>query len=149
MNTALTRRASRCHQDMGGYAYLEVLIAAVVLSVALVPASDALREVVSHTQQQRDLLSINYNTQALFETVLTNPYTTLAAEISVGSPVASRFSDPAATLHRRIVYILPFDADNADSDDDHFTGAESNLLQIQIVSENTGIEFITVMSQPS
>lgn len=132
-----------------GYAYIEVLIAAIVLSLALVPASDALMEVIRHTQEVRSLLQTNYHIQVLLETVLTNPYTTLAAELSVAAPVASRFSDPTATTHRRIVYILPFDADNADTDDNHFSGAESNILRVQVVSENTGIEFTTLMRQPS
>ena len=132
-----------------GYAYLEVLIAALVLSIALVSASDALREVVRHTQQVRTLMQTNYSAQALLETVLTKPYTTLAAELSVTAPEASSFSDPVATPQRRIIYILPFDADNADADDNHFSGAESHMIRVQVVSEQNGVEFTTVMRQPS
>ncbi len=129
-----------------GYGYVEVMVAALLLSIALIPAADALRDTVMHDRERRNLMSASYATKALLETVLTEPFADLQAQASATGGVApSAYSDVPSATPRRLIWVRPYDADNADGDDDISTGADDGIVQVVAEAQNTGIRFVTLV----
>ena len=123
-----------------GYAYVEVIIAALLIAVALAPAAEALRTVAHNAAVQRNLLSIQYNVASRMEQVLAAGVMALEAEAtSTGGTTASSWSDAATTSPRIVVYLKPYDADNADLDGDTTTGTDAGVVEVVVEAENTGI----------
>lgn len=84
---------------------------------------------------------------ALMEEVLAQPFDALdAAALAAGSPTTlTHYSDPPGTVDRRLVFLSRYDADNADGDDDPFTGTESGLIWVRVTLADTvhGFESLT------
>ncbi len=134
-----------CHPNQG-YAYVEVLIAAIVLSTALVPATDALRHVVQHSAAQRDLLIHEFAATATLESVLAESFAALDLEAqSTGGTSPSAFSDPVGTPNRKLVWLAPFDLDNADADNNTLTGAEPGIVRVAVTIPELGISYETLI----
>ena len=131
----------------GGFSYIEVLIAVAVLAVALVPAIEALNISGQSSALYSARVAQHHRLVARMETLLAASYSALAAEASTpGSPTASAvYSDPGGTASRRLVYITAYDGDNADADNDPFTGTDANLLWLRVEIENSvvGLEALT------
>ena len=122
-----------------GAAYVEVLIAAAVVSIALVPMLDALRAGTLVAEQQQRHVIDHYQLTASLEELLVEPHSTLAAAAAAagGPTIPTTYSDPPGTPSRRVVFISPYDGDNADTDNDPFTGTDDDLLWIRVQIENT------------
>lgn len=117
-----------------GISYVEILAAIIVIAAAVVPASDALRSAFAVAEIGSNSTVNHFRLVALTEAVLADPFTSVAAA-AAGTSTASSYSDPSGTTDRRVVYISNYDGDNADADDDPFTGTDADLLWIRAVIE--------------
>jgi type II secretory pathway pseudopilin PulG len=123
-----------------GFSYVEVLLAIVLIAVCLTPAMDALLVAVTGASVHETSLVDQYALQAKMEEVLAEPFAALtAAAIDAGAPTSpTSYSDttPFVTTDGRqiirLVYIWPYDGDNADSDDNPFTDTDPGLLYVKV-----------------
>lgn len=123
------------------------MIALAVLAVALVPAIDALTTPLGAAALHEARTAQRFLLAGKMAELLAEPYGALSAEASTpGSPTASTaYSDTAGTPNRRLVYITAWDADNADADNDPFTGTDANILwlRVEIEGEAFALEALT------
>lgn len=123
---------------MAGMTYLEVLIAILLVMTALVPALEALAPGVIGTRIHAGLVEDHYALSSRLEELLAEPFADLdAAATAAGSAtVPASYSDIVTnTSGRQVarnVYLSRYDADNADADDDPFTGTEADLLWLRV-----------------
>ena len=130
----MAAKRERCRNRNQGFTYMEVIVAIIILSIALIPAIGAIRESVSVSRGQEKLVTDAYALYAMMETTLAQPYDTLAAAAAaVGSAtIPTSLSDPVGTPDRRLVYLASYDGDNADSDNNPFTGGDAHLLWVRV-----------------
>ena len=107
-----------------------------LLAVLLVPAIGALHTGLSGSGIHADIGRDHYRLVSRLETVLAESFTDLEAA-AAGPATPSSYSDPAGPPDRLLVYIAAFDADNADVDNDPFTGTDSDVLWIRVVVEGS------------
>lgn len=133
----------RCEQ---GFSYIEVLVAVVLLAVCLAPALEALRETVSGTAVGTTATQEHYDLVGRMEQVLAQPFDLLdAAALAAGSPTTpSSYSDPSGSTPRVLVYLSRYDGDNADGDNNPFTGVDPDLLWIQVKVQGTNAVLTTL-----
>lgn len=144
MRATLTRPGYR-HT---GFSYIEVLIAVVLVGVSLAPALDALKTGMMAASTTASVADDEFYLKSKMEQVLAQPFADLdaAAQVAGSSGVATSYSDPSG-VRRRLVYISRYDADNADADNNRFTGTEANLLWVQVQFEGTTASLTTLSSQ--
>lgn len=132
-----------------GLTYLEVLIAAVLLALTLVPALDALLTAVSGTAVHESYVVDHHRLSSRMEEVLADPFSDLDAEAqAIGSPsTPTAYSDAGGTPGRVLVFLSRYDGDDADADGDPFTGGDAGLLWVQTAVENTDYELETLIAQ--
>ena len=142
---------SRRHGDMpnlrqaqirhvpGGFSYIEVLAATVLLAIALVPALEALQVGMHGADVHREATEEHYHVAGKMEEVLAEPFDQLvAAAAAAGAPtVPTSYSEAPATFRRRLVYLSKYDGDDADADNDPFTGVDDDLVWVRVEIENT------------
>jgi len=134
---------------MAGLTYVEVLIATVLMVVALVPAIDALRPAIQGSGIHQSETVLHYHLTATLEDVLAAPFDSLDADAqALGDPTVSSalFSDTAGSADRRLVFLSRYDADNADGDNDQFTGTDEGLIWVRVVVETTSHALETLVS---
>lgn len=123
---------------------MEVIVAVIVLSIALIPAIGAIRESVAVNRGQKKLVADSYALYAMMETTLAQPYETLAAAAAAAGSATTptSLSDPVGTPARRLVYLASYDGDNDDSDNNPFTGGDPGLLwvRVELPSEQLSVE---------
>jgi len=91
-----------------GYAYIEVLIAAIILVTAIVPATEALGTLSEHAAARRALIQTQYDAIGRMETVLAQPFDALQSEAqATGGLTPSSFSDPNGTPNALTVMLAP------------------------------------------
>ena len=142
-----SRSAGGKHQQ--GLTYVEVLIATVLMVVALVPAIDALRPAIQGSGIHQSETALHYHLTAGLEDVLARPFATLDTEAqALGDPtaVSPLFSDTAGSTDRRLVFLSRYDADNADGDNDQFTGTDQGLIWVRVEVETTSHALETLVS---
>lgn len=131
-----------------GASYVEILTATVLLTISLVPASEALRDAANGSAIYANYSAQHYQVMAKLEEVLAVSFSSLETEaIVVGSQsTATTFSDPVATPNRRLVFLSQYDVDDADGDGNPFTGMESGVVWVRVEIENTvqSLESLTV-----
>lgn len=137
-------------QRQAGYSYVEVLIAAVLIAISLVPAADALRTATVGAEIYEEYSAQHYSLLAKMEEVLAEPYGSLDAEaVAVGNKTApTAYSDPVSTPDRRLVYLAAYDIDNADGDDEPFlTGTDPGVVWVRVEIEGTvlSLESLTTL----
>lgn len=126
-----------------GFSYIEILIASMLIGIILVPALQALQSgsqgAILHQQYSIDQQLL----ASKMEQLLANEYNALSdAAMAAGDPTTlSSYSDTVIstdgrTLNRQ-VYLSPYDGDNADNDNNPFTGTDSNLLWLRVAIENS------------
>lgn len=122
-----------------GLTLVEVLVTIVLLSVVLVPAIRALQTSVVGADIHNDLATEHVRLTSRLEELLAEPFTNLeAAATAAGGPtVESSYSDAAGPPGRLLVYLGFYDGDNADTDDNPFTGTEPDLLWVRVETEGT------------
>ena len=141
---------SRRYRDgQSGITYVEVLIAAALIAVTLVPMMDAVRTASISAGVHEDAAVQNLHLVATMEDVLTEPFASLeAAATAAGSESAlTSYSDLAGSNNRRLVFLSLYDGDNADTDDDPFTGTDQGLMWVRVEVEDTAQAIETLISQ--
>ena len=128
-----------CPGRQSGISYIEVLIAVALLAVSLVPMMDAVRTATVGTSAHEDAVVQHFHLIAILETVLAEPFASLnAAATAAGSESAiSSYSDLPGSTNRRLVFLSLYDADNADADNDPFTGTDQGLMWVRVEIEGT------------
>jgi len=134
-----------------GFTYVEVIVAIIVLSIALIPAIGAIRESIAVSREQGTLVTNSYSVFSKMEYVLVQPYETLAAAaVAAGNATSpASFSDPAGVPGRRIVYLASYDGDNDDSDNNPFTGGDPGLLWVKVQIEGEVLAMESLVSRYS
>lgn len=132
-----------------GVSYVEALIAVVVLALALVPALETLQVAFSGSAVQVDVVLWQQQLATRMEDVLVEPFASLddAALAAGNETTPSSYSDAAGGPDRVLVFLSGYDGDNADADNDLFTGADAGLLWVRIAIENTPYELTTLVAQ--
>lgn len=135
------------HKQLG-MSYLEVLIAIIILTIALPAALQTLTQAVNHSRLYAHSVDAVGKLKSTMETVLNESYGDLdAAGIAAGSPTTlTTYSDSVGTDHRALVYLWRYDGDNADADNDPFTGVDAELLWIKVEIENSPHSFETLLT---
>lgn len=118
---------SRARQS--GLTLVEVLVAAVLLAVVLVPAIDALRTGMLGAEVHATTASNHYAALSRMEEVLAEPHSLLltAAGTAGNYKTPTAYSDTAGSAQRRLVFIGLYDADDLDGDGNPFTVPDPNL----------------------
>jgi len=140
---------SRDWAGQAGVSYVEALVAVVVLGLALVPALETLQVAFRGSAVQADVVLWQQQLASRMEEVLAEPFASLEdAALAAGSEsVPSSYSDAAGPPDRVLVFLSGYDGDNADADDDPFTGTDPGLLWARVAIENTPYELTTLVAQ--
>ena len=130
-----------------GLSYIEVLVATILITLTLVPMMEALKPGMEAGNLHREQSARRFALQGQLESLLAEPFGTLdAAATAAGSATTpTTYSDTAAAIPYE-VFIWRYDADNADADDDVFTGGEDDLLWIRIASADGSFSLQTLRS---
>lgn len=129
-------RAKRTRRQQAGISYAEVVAAMLILSLTAMPALDALTSAMQSAGTQASMSDDMDHLSSRLEELLTEPYASLSAA-AAGTSTASSYSDSSGATRRRLVFIAAYDGDNADTDDDPFTGTDSDILWLRVELENT------------
>ena len=122
-----------------GGSYIEVLVAAALVTVTLVPAMQALRTSSVGAAVHGESVALHYRVLGRMEEMLAEPFASLETEAqATGDPsTPTSYSDAGGTPNRRLVFLSPYDGDNADADDDPFTGTDDGLIWVRVEIEGT------------
>lgn len=131
-----------------GFSYVEALIAVVLVAVCLAPAVQALQSGTIAASTTRLVADDTAHLKSKMEQVLAQPFADLdsAAQTAGSFSVATSYSDPVGA-RRRVVYLSRYDVDNADADNDRFTGTEAGLLWVKVVLEGSTASLATLTAQ--
>lgn len=155
LRTEYTTRSERpkYHHKMAGFIYVEILIATVLIAVALVPAMEALTPAINGSGIHQNRLADHYNLVGKLEDVLAQPFNDLesAAATAGSQTVTTSYSDtvtyPDGRQITRNVYLSLYDSDNADSDNNPFTGTDAGLMWARVEIAGTGNALETLTSE--
>lgn len=131
-----------------GISYIEVIVATLLITIALVPMMDALGPGFQGSQIHRDRAEVNFALAGKLEAVLAEPFDELdAAAAAAGDfKVATTYSDVGARVPHE-VFIWRWDVDDADADDDGFTGGEDDILWVRVATVDGLTELQTLISR--
>ncbi len=137
------------HRDQYGLTLVEVLVTVALLAVLLVPVVNALTTSSQGAEVHRELASNQFRLTSRLEELLAEPFADLeAAALAAGSPqTATTYSETAGVPGRLVVYLSACDGDNADGDDDLFTGTDDGILWIRVEVEDTVHDLQTIRAQ--
>lgn len=128
---------------------MELLIATLLIVMLLVPALDAMQSGIQGSGVHTGLARNNFRVIAKLEELLARPFAELQAQAdAVGDStvlIPPPYSDPPGTTDRRRVFIARYDGDNADIDDDVFTGVDDGLLWVRITINRTNYDIRTLV----
>ena len=132
-----------------GLTYVEVLVAIAFIAITLLPIMQDLQISLAGAEINSEYTSDHYYLIAKFEEVLAEPFAALDAEATAagGPTVPTSYSDTVGTQPRRLVYLSRYDADNADADNDFFTGVDDGLLWVRTEIEATAHALETLVDQ--
>jgi prepilin-type N-terminal cleavage/methylation domain-containing protein len=132
-----------------GFSLVEVLLATVILLLALVPAIEALSSASHGAGVQQSEVQLHFQLREKMAQILAEAFQSLDQEAqSIASPSSASvvYSDPPGIRYRRRVYLSRYDADNADGDNDPFTGIDAGLLWVRVDTEHTAYVLETLVS---
>ena len=126
-------------RNQSGLTLVEVLVAVTLLAVLLIPAMRALQTGIVGADVHSDIAANHFRLTSRLEELLAEPFVDLSdAAIAAGAPTtATSYSDAAGPPGRLLVYLSLYDGDNADADNDPFTGTDADLLWIRVDIEDT------------
>lgn len=124
----------RCH--LRGFAYIEVLVAVVLLGVLLVPAMEALSTGIRGNSAA--LAARQLNLRNKMETVLSQPFSAIYAQTYLGggnttTSVSTTYSDAAGSIDRRLVVFYRYSATTG-----ALTASDTGLLFVSVYYEADG-----------
>ena len=137
---------------MAGFSLVEVLVAVVLIAIVLVPAMEALMPGIQGSGIHETRSEDHYRLMGKIEETLAEPFASLdAVAIAAGNPTtpttySDDFTYPNGRQIRRNIFISRYDGDNADADDDPFTGTDEGLLWVQGVIAGSSLSFETLSS---
>ena len=128
-----------------GLTLVEVLVTIVLLAIVLVPAIGALQTGIIGTEVHSDVTNSHYRVTSRLEELISYPFADLSdAALAAGdASTPSSFSEPPGP-GRIIVYLSFYDGDNADADNDPFTGTEDDLIWVRVEIEDSVFTLETV-----
>ena len=136
-------------QRQSGFSYVEVLIATLLIVIMLVPALDAMQSGIQGSGIHTQLAQNQYRMISKLEQTLALPFAELLEQADlVADPtvlIPAPYSDAAGTESRRLVFLARYDGDNADADNDPFTGTDTGLLWVRVTIENSFRSLETVI----
>ncbi len=135
-------------RSQAGLSYIEVIVATLLIAVALVPMMEALGPGLQGAQIHRDRAEVNFVLTGKLETVLAEPFDELdAAATAAGHyKIATGYSDTGASVPHE-VFIWRWDADNADTDGDGFTGGDDDILWVRVATADGLTDLQTLISR--
>ena len=141
--------STRFPSGQSGISYVEVLIAAALIAVSLAPMMDAVRTASISAGVHENAAVQNLHLIATLENVLAEPFSSLeASAIAAGSEsTITSYSDLAGSSNRRLVFLSLYDGDNADTDNNPFTGTDQGLMWVRVEIEGTVQAIETLISQ--
>lgn len=122
------------HQS--GISYVEVLAAVIIVAIIVLPASNAIRGSVDAAAADSRATVNHFRLMSKLEEVLAEPFSVVSAR-AAGSTTSTVYSDTGGTVDRRLVFIAAYDGDNADADNDPFTGVDPALLWVRVEIEGS------------
>ena len=133
---------------MAGLSYIEVLISILLIVVTLVPAMQALYPAVAGAGTNESRVEDHYQLAGRLEELLAESFADLdaAATAAGGETTPTSYSDTVTYADgrqiTRNVFLSRYDADNADTDNNPFTGTEDSLLwmRVEIAGSADGLE---------
>ena len=131
-----------------GFHYVEVIVATLLLTIAAVPALDALRTGLLGATLPASRLADQYRLSAKMENILATSIGSLdSAATAAGSrTTATTYSDASGSPGRRLVYLSRYDGDNADADNNGFSGVDAGLIWVRVELENGGLALESLVS---
>lgn len=139
--------------NAAGFSYVEILLAIVLIAICLVPAMEALGPAFSNIAGREELSGDFMALRSKLEEVLAAPWSELEDEaVPEGSPLLptifseTPYTMPDGRLITLNVYISGYDGNNADQDDDPFTGTDSGLLYVKVAVKGTQQQMETLVS---
>ena len=143
-------RRAVCNSQ-SGLSYVEVLISTVLIVIALVPALDALSSGILGSRLHSEQVSNQSRLIAKMEQTLATPFAELLAQAdAIADPntlIPAPYSDAAGSDFRRLVYLVRYDGDNADADNNVFTGTEADLLWVKVTVADTPLSVETLIHE--
>jgi len=131
-----------------GFSYIEVLVATLLIVITLVPALESMQSGLQGSGIHSQMAEDHYRLIAKMEETLAKSFNELLAQAdTVASPTVSvpaPYSDSAGSESRRLVYLSRYDGDNADADNDVFTGTDEGLIWVRVSIENSNQALETV-----
>ncbi len=131
-----------------GLSYIEVLVATLLIAVSLVPMMEALGPGLQGSEIHRERAEVHFVLTGKLEQVLAESFEDLDAEATVAGDynIATAYSDLAASVPHE-VFIWRWDVDNADNDDDEFTGGEDDILWVRVATVDSLTDLQTLISR--
>ena len=145
------RRVRRAHHSQTGWSYAEVLVATALLALALAPALEALQTSLLGAAIHEERAVHQQRMVTRLEQLLAEPFVDLdkAAAVAGSEKVPTSYSDSVNTADGRTVnrqvYLWSYDGDNADGDDDPFTGNDEGLLWVRVAIDGSEQALETVI----
>jgi type II secretory pathway pseudopilin PulG len=138
---------------MAGIAYIEILLAILLITITLVPALEALQPGVDGAGIHEDRLADHYQLTGRLEELLAESYGDLdeAATAAGDRFTPTTYSDivtqPDGRQLTRNVFLSRYDIDNADADNDPFTGIDEGLLWVRVEFAGTADGMETLVGE--
>ncbi len=135
------------HVLQQGISYVELLVATVLIATALVPMMNALQAGLQGATLFQTKTGFHHVLTGTVEKVLAEPFGNLdAAATAAGAYTnATTYSDVGASIPFK-VYLWRYDVDNADNDNDEFTGGEEDLIWVKVALVDNGQSIETLIS---
>lgn len=133
-----------------GFGYIEALVAVVLLAVALVPALEALGQITGTAppaDRDDDLWMAVSNKLNQVSGSRFDDLDFVATYIQSPTTPSTTYSDPADTVPSVQVYVSRYDGDNADGDNNGFTGTDADLIWIRAAIIGTPVEMTTLVTR--
>ena len=132
-----------------GFGYIEALVAVALLAVALIPALEALTNVTRNAPLADEDDALWMAVSSKLNEISGTRFDSLDFYASTtGSPTtASSLSDASGTSPRVLVYLSRYDGDNADGDNNAFTGTDADLIWIRAAIADTPVEMSTLVTR--
>ena len=131
-----------------GFTYIEILVATLLIVVTLLPAIQALYPAVTGAGIHESRVEDHYRLAGRLEELLAEPFADLddAATAAGNETTPTTYSDTVTYADgrqiTRNVFLSRYDADDADTDKNPFTGTEDDLLwvRVEIAGTEDGLE---------
>ncbi len=136
-----------------GLSYIEVLVAGTLIALLLAPALQALNSGLQSTSVQSGLAEEQAQLNGKLADLLALPFSALdAAALAAGGQSNPSALSDTVTLSdgrslSRQVFLSRYDGDNADADNNPFTGADAGLLWLRVSLAGTALSAETLTMQ--